>query len=117
MQPAASGAGAAGSGGAAPGAGPGPQGCGMQVGMLAVMFVVFYFLLIRPQQKRAREQEALLKALKPGDIVRTTGGIRGEIVDINDREITLLVAEKVKLNVLRSHVAGTELPHPGAGSA
>lgn len=114
LQPAAPQGGGA-PGGAAPGA-PGPQGCAMQAGLLAVMFVVFYFLLIRPQQKRAREQESMLKALKPGDYVRTTGGIRGEIVDINDREVTLLVAEKVKLNVLRSHVGGVEKAHAASGS-
>lgn len=101
------GGGAGGASGASP-SGNSVQGCGMQAGMLAVMFAVFYFLMIRPQQKRAREQEAMLKALKPGDIVRTTGGIRGEIVDIQEKEITLLVAEKVKLNVLRSHVTGAE---------
>lgn len=88
----------------------------MQAGLLGVMFVIFYFLLIRPQQKRQREQDTMLKALKPGDHVRTTGGIRGEIVDLNDREITLLVAEKVKLNVLRSHVGGVEKAQTVSGS-
>ncbi|QQR92061.1 MAG: preprotein translocase subunit YajC [Myxococcales bacterium] len=80
----------------------------MQAGMLVVMFVVFYLLLIRPQQKRQKEQQALLSSLKRGDVVRTTGGIRGEILDLSDSDVTLLVAEKVKLNVLRSHVAGVE---------
>ena len=73
--------------------------------MLALMFGVFYFLLIRPQQKRQRETDNLLKSLKRGDIVRTSGGIRGEISDITDQEVTLLIAEKVKINILRSHVS------------
>lgn len=78
----------------------------MQMVMLALMFGVFYFLLIRPQQKRQREVDTMLKALKKGDVVRTSGGIRGEITDLTDNEVTLLIADKVKINVLRSHVAG-----------
>ena len=85
------------------------MGCGGDAGsqllMLAVMFGVFYFLLIRPQQKRQREVDDMLKALRRGDKVRTTGGIRGEIADLNDTEVNLIVADKVKINVLRSHIA------------
>ena len=73
--------------------------------LMAVMFGVFYFLLIRPQQKRQREQDDLLKALRKGDKVRTSGGIRGEIVDLTESEVTLRVDDKVKLNILRSHIA------------
>ena len=97
--------------GAARGAGGAPPGCaggGMQIGMLVVMFAVFYFLIIRPQQKRQREHDDMLKALHKGQVVRTSGGIRGEIVEIDDREVTLRIAEKIKINVLRSHVAGPE---------
>jgi preprotein translocase subunit YajC len=88
--------------------GSGPAGCGAaspQILMLTVMFAVFYFLLIRPQQKRQREVDDLLKALRKGDKVRTSGGIRGEIVELTDAEVTLLIADKVKINVLRSHIA------------
>ena len=97
------------SGGTQGGAPKGPGGMGpteFNLVMLALMFGVFYFLLIRPQQKRQRETDALLKSLKKGDIVRTSGGIRGEITDLTDTEVTLLVAEKVKINILRSHIAG-----------
>lgn len=87
-----------------------PQGCqdgaGMNIGLLVMMFAVFYFLMIRPQQKRQREHEAMLKALDKGAIVRTTGGIRGEIVSIDDKEVRLEIADKVKINVLRSNIAG-----------
>lgn len=78
---------------------------------IAVMFGIFYFLLIRPQQKRQRETDDMLKALRKGDKVRTSGGIRGEVVELTDTEVTLLIADKVKINVLRSHIAsraGTE---------
>lgn len=81
---------------------------GMNLGLLAVMFLVFYFLIIRPQAKRQRETEEMLKSLRRGQVVRTSGGIRGEIVDLNDREVTLRVADKTKINVLRSHIAGPE---------
>jgi preprotein translocase subunit YajC len=77
----------------------------MQLPILALMFGLFYFLMIRPQQKRQRETDALLKALKRGDQVRTSGGIRGEITDITDAEVTLLIADKTKINILRSHIA------------
>ena len=94
---------------AAPSAGgPGPAGCDAaapQLLMLAVMFGIFYFLLIRPQQKRQREVDDLLKALKKGDKVRTTGGIKGEIVELNEAEVWLQIADKVKINILRSHIA------------
>ncbi|MGD8858966.1 MAG: preprotein translocase subunit YajC [Myxococcales bacterium] len=87
------------------GAPPGCAGAGSQFAILGVMFAIFYFLLIRPQQKRQKEIDDMLKALRKGDKVRTTGGIRGEIVDLNETDATLLVADKVKINVLRSHIA------------
>lgn len=93
--------------GGSPAGGP-PGGCaaaGPQLLMLAVMFGIFYFLLIRPQQKRQREVEDMLKALQKGDKVRTSGGIRGEVVELTESEAWLLVADKVKINVLRSHIA------------
>jgi preprotein translocase subunit YajC len=85
-----------------------PSGGGMLelFGPLAVMFAIFYFLMIRPQQKRQRETDDMLKSLKKGDRVRTSGGIRGEIVELTESEAWLLIADKVKINVLRSHIAG-----------
>lgn len=82
----------------------------MTYGYLAAMFAIFWFLIISPQRKQAKAQEAVLKGLKKGDIVRTTGGIRGEILSLDEREVTLKVAEKIKLNVLRSHVSGPDAP-------
>jgi preprotein translocase subunit YajC len=87
---------------------------------LVLMFGIFYFLLIRPQQKRQRETDNMLKALRRGDKVRTSGGIRGEILDLTDTEATLLIADKVKINVLRSHIAsrvGAEATKEAAGIA
>jgi preprotein translocase subunit YajC len=93
------------SSGSPPPSSGGLGGMEMQMLMLALMFGVFYFLLIRPQQKRQREVDNLLKSLKKGDVVRTSGGIRGEIVDLSEQDVTLLIADKVKINILRSHVS------------
>ena len=100
-------------GGGAPAAG----GCGgaEQMGLLVVMMLVFYFLLIRPQQRQQKERDAMLKALTKGASVRTSGGIRGEIVSIEDHEVTLLIAPKVKVNVLRQNIAGV-VGAEGSGS-
>jgi len=82
------------------------QSCGPQILMLAVMFGIFYFLLIRPQQKKAREHQDLLRALKKGDRVVTNGGIFGTITGIDDKIAVIEVSEKVRIKVLRSQVAG-----------
>lgn len=109
LQPAETGGGGGGGGNGGGGGGAAPtEGCYTQIGLLLVMVLVFYFLLIRPQQKREREREAMLKALKKGSIVRTTGGIRGEITDLTERDATLLISDKTKINVLRSNIAGVE---------
>jgi preprotein translocase subunit YajC len=89
------------------------MGCGggtEQIGLLLLMFAVLYFLMIRPQQRRAKQHDTLLKALKKGDIVRTNGGIRGEITAIDERDVTLEIAERTRIKVLRSHVAGLDQP-------
>jgi preprotein translocase subunit YajC len=79
-------------------------GSEFQFVLLPLMLGLFYFLMIRPQQKRQREVDDLLKSLKRGDVVRTSGGIRGEITDLTENDAVLLIAEKVKINVLRSHI-------------
>jgi len=93
---------------------PGPLGCGgggtEQIGLLLLMFGVLYFLMIRPQQKRAKQQETMLGDLKKGDIVRTNGGIRGEITALDERDVTVEVADRTRIKVLRSHIAGLDQP-------
>lgn len=80
----------------------------MQLIMFPVIFALFYFLLIRPQQKKQQETDSMLKALRKGDKVRTSGGIKGEILSLDEREVVLQVADKVKINVLRSHIASKD---------
>ena len=72
----------------------------------ALIFVVFYFVLIRPQQRRGKEQEATRAALKRGDSVLTTGGILGTIEGLTDSVVTLQIANGVKIKVLKSYIAG-----------
>lgn len=71
---------------------------------LFLMFAVFYFLLIRPQQKRQRERNDMLNALQKGDHVVTIGGLHGTIVDITDEHVGLKVADNVRMKFERSAV-------------
>lgn len=81
--------------------------------LLVVMFGIFYFLLIRPQQKRQREHQDWLKTLKKDDEVITTGGLWGKIKGVTDGSpyVTLELQEKVRVRVLRSHIT-SKAPGP-----
>jgi preprotein translocase subunit YajC len=76
---------------------------------LVLIFVVFYFLLIRPQAKRAKEHKAMVAALAVGDEVVTSGGMLGKITETGDQFLTVEVAEGVRVKVQR-HTVGTVLP-------
>ena len=83
---------------------------------LILMFVIFYVLLIRPQQKKAREHQALVSALKPRDKVVTSGGMFGEVISIKDKTVTIRCGES-KLEVLKSSIAEVvERPQAGGES-
>jgi preprotein translocase subunit YajC len=70
------------------------------------MVVIFYFLLIRPQQRKAKEHKALLENLKKGDRVITNGGLIGTIVNIEDPLVVIEVADRVRVEVARPYIAG-----------
>ena len=72
---------------------------------LVIMFGIFYFLLIRPQQKKAKEHKALLEALKKGDNVITAGGMHGKITAVDDTVVTIEVANNVNIKFNKGHVA------------
>lgn len=72
----------------------------------AFVLVIFYFLLIRPQGKRAKLQQAFLTNLKRGDSVLTSGGLLGTIEGLTERFVTLQVDDGVKVRILRSQIAG-----------
>jgi preprotein translocase subunit YajC len=75
--------------------------------MLVAMFAIFYFLLIRPQQKRAKEHKQLIESLKIGDQVVTAGGLHGKVAALQDTVVMIEVAAGVKIKVNRSSVVGT----------
>ena len=72
---------------------------------LLLMFAVFYFILIRPQQQKQKKHREMLQHLKTGDQVITSGGLFGTIMAIDEQKITLRIADNVKVEVGRSFVA------------
>ncbi|HXH04543.1 MAG TPA: preprotein translocase subunit YajC [Candidatus Competibacteraceae bacterium] len=85
------------------GTGPGPDMLGLLFPILLI--VVFYFLLIRPQTKRAKEHKQMVEALKKGDEVVTGGGLLGRVVEIGENFILLEVADNVQLKVQKQAVS------------
>ncbi|MFO7817867.1 MAG: preprotein translocase subunit YajC [Thermodesulfobacteriota bacterium] len=77
---------------------------------LILMFAIFYFLLIRPQQKKAKNHKIMLENLKKGDRVLTNGGIYGRITDMDGDVLTLSIGENQSLRVNRGYVAGLADP-------
>ena len=75
---------------------------------LILIFVIFWFLLIRPQQKKVKEHQAFIGALKKGDTVVTNGGIHGVITGLTDTVVTLEIADGVKIKLSRPNVAGPQ---------
>jgi len=76
-----------------------------QFAPLVFIGVIFYFLLIRPQQKQRKELQKLISALKTGDKVVTTGGIHGMISNVKERTVLLKVADNVKIEIDKASVA------------
>lgn len=74
--------------------------------MLVLMFVIFYFLLIRPQQKKAKAHKEMLNSLRKGDKVMTSGGVFGRITGIDDQVVVLEIAPQVRIKVSRGSVGG-----------
>ena len=72
---------------------------------LIIMFVIFYFLLIRPQQKKTKQHREMVNSLKPGDRVVTGGGIHGRVTAISDTVLTVEIADKVRVKVNRANVS------------
>lgn len=108
LQPAAT----SGAGGATGGGGSGgTMGCGLQMAMMVGIFGLTYFLLLRPERQRQLDAEKLQSSLRAGMKVRTTSGILGEILRLNDdgRSVTLGIADKVRINILRANIAGPEV--------
>ena len=92
--------------------GAGGEGAGGFAGFipLILMFVIFYFLLIRPQQKRTKEHRAMISNLKKGDRIVTSGGIHGRITGMDDQTLTVEIADKVRVKVARGNVSNLAQP-------
>ncbi|MBY0134577.1 preprotein translocase subunit YajC [Paracoccus yeei] len=73
---------------------------------LILIFVIMYFLMIRPQQKRMKEHRALIEALKKGDEVITQGGLIGKVTAVRDNELEVEIAPGVRTRVVRSTITG-----------
>jgi preprotein translocase subunit YajC len=88
-----------------PGTESNPQGQMLQmVGMFAILGVMFYFLLIRPQQKQRKDQENMIKNVKSGDHILTTGGIYGIVTNVKDKSLMLKIADNVKIEIAKSAI-------------
>lgn len=94
---------------------PGPegQGAGGMLGSilpLILIFVIFYFLLIRPQQKRGKEHRKMIENLKKGDKIITSGGIYGVIEAVGTNTVTVKIAENVKVKLGKMQIAALRPP-------
>jgi preprotein translocase subunit YajC len=88
-----------------PGTQPNPTAQMLQmVGTFVILGVIFYFLMIRPQQTKAKEHAALLKALKPGDKILTSGGILGVVITVKEKTVSIRSADS-KMEVVKSAVS------------
>jgi preprotein translocase subunit YajC len=85
---------------------------------LALVFVVFYFLLIRPQQQKAKEHRVLLDNLKKNDEIITSGGLYGRVLAFADDVVTVEIAPNVKVRISRPQIASVvTAPKPGDKSS
>jgi preprotein translocase subunit YajC len=88
-----------------PGTQPDPTGeLVKMVGMLVLFGIVFYFVLIRPQQKRTKEHQQVLKTVKPGDKIVTSGGVLGVVITVKEKTVTFRSAD-AKLEITKSAIA------------
>jgi preprotein translocase subunit YajC len=72
---------------------------------LILIFVIFYFFLIRPQQKKAKDHKKMLDALRRGDLVITQGGVHGKVTKVKDDEAEVEIADGVKVRVVKATIA------------
>jgi len=84
------------------GAGPGPL---MTLVPFVLIFVIMYFMVVRPQQKKAKDHQEMLNKLKKNDEVMTSGGIYGKVIDLKETVVTLEVAPNVRIRVHRPQIS------------
>lgn len=81
-----------------------PSG-GFTIGWLVFMVAIFYFVMIRPQKRREKERQAMISAVKTGERVLLTSGILGEVSNVKEKTVIVRIAEKTKIEVLKSAVS------------
>jgi len=89
-----------------------PGGAGQNIIFFIALFAIMYFVLIRPQQKQAKEQQSLISALKKGDDVITSAGILGKVFAVDEKMVTLEIATGVKVRMLKTSVQGKVTVEP-----
>jgi preprotein translocase subunit YajC len=94
----------------APPPGQGQPSAWIQLVPLVFIFVIFYFLLIRPARKRQKHVQEMLDRLKSGDRVVTSGGLLGTVVAVDRNVVQLRIADKVKVDVTKSSIVGLQEP-------
>jgi len=77
---------------------------------LLLVFMIMYFLMIRPQQKKAKEHREMIQNLKKGDKIVTGGGIHGRVTGMDDTTLTVEIADKVRVKVNRGNILGVVQP-------
>jgi len=96
---------------AAPAGQNGTVGLLMGIAPWLLIFVIFYILMIRPQQRRVKEHQAAINAVKKGDDVITGGGIRGRVTKVTDDEAEVEIAQGVKIRVIKSTISTVLSPN------
>ena len=94
-------------------AAPREGGSGMYIFMVQMLliFAIFYFLLIRPQAKERERQDTMLKGIKKGDDIVTSGGIIGKVVHVDENRLTIRTGDNTRITVERGRVAQVTDPH------
>ncbi|MBL0173977.1 MAG: preprotein translocase subunit YajC [Ignavibacteria bacterium] len=72
--------------------------------MFGMIFVIFYFMILRPQQKRAKERTKMLESIKKGDKIITSGGMHGKVINVDEKTILIEASDNVKLKFDRSAI-------------
>ena len=94
--------------GPVPQPGSGPASILIQMAPIILVLGIFFFLVIRPQQRERRKRDQMLQSLKKGDRVVTAGGLIGTVVGVTDRKLTLKLGDSVRVECLRSAITGLE---------
>jgi len=89
------------------GGGAAGQGAGGFTSLIPIilMFVIFYFLLIRPQQKKAKEHREMISRVKKGDRIVTSGGLHGRVTAVTDSTLTVEIADRVRVKIARGNIS------------